>query len=138
MIEFVRKVRSDRGRLIFLNEKLEWVNHLFFSIPGPVYGKIGGSTNVKPDRIIEILDRKFRIEQQIKQIEERKAVMDSFLSSLTDRENYCFKLHFLMDLNQTETAYRMGISQQAVDQKLESIEKKWSSRGLTISMCFRS
>lgn len=122
----MRKVRSDRGRLNFLYERLEWVNHLFFSIPGPVYGKIGGSTNVKPDRIIEILDRKFRIEQQIKQIEERKAVMDSFLLSLTDKENHCFKLYYFMDLSQFETACKMGISQQAVSQKLANIEKKWN------------
>ncbi len=126
LTDFVRKVKGDRYRLKKFQEKLEWVEHLFYSVPGPVYDKVGGSSNVRPDPFIELLDRKWRIEEEMKKIGERKTLLDSFLSSLTDRENYCFKLHFLMDLNQTETAYRMGISQQAVNQKLGSIEKKWN------------
>ncbi len=119
-------VKQDNFRKKKLEEDLEWVNHLFFTVSGPVYDRIGGSTNVKPDRMMILLDRKDKIERKLVAIEERKSLLDSFLRSLTDKENHCFKLYYFKEMNQRETANIMKISQQAVSQKLMNIEKKWN------------
>lgn len=119
-------VKQDKFRKKKLEEDLEWVNHLFFTVSGPVYDRIGGSTNVKPDRMMILLDRKDKIERKLIAIEERKSILDSFLHSLTDKENFCFKLYYFKEMNQRETANVMKISQQAVSQKLMNIEKKWN------------
>lgn len=118
-------VKQDKFRKKKLEEDLEWVNHLFFTVSGPVYDRIGGSTNVKPDRMMILLDRKDKIERKLIAIEERKSILDSFLRSLTDKENHCFKLYYFKEMNQRETANDMKISQQAVSQKLMNIERKW-------------
>lgn len=125
LMDFVRIVKRDKFRKKKLEEDLEWVNHLFFTVSGPVYDRIGGSTNVKPDKMIVLIDRKDKIERKLKSIENRKLVLDSFLRSLIDKENHCFKLFYFKELNQRETAKVMKISQQAVSQKLMNIEKKW-------------
>ncbi len=119
-------VKRDKFRKKKLEEDLEWVNHLFFTVSGPVYDRIGGSTNVKPDKIVILLDRKDKIERKLIAIEKRKSILDFFLRSLTDKENHCFKLYYFEEMNQRETASVMKISQQAVSQKLMNIEKKWN------------
>lgn len=124
-MDFVRIVKRDKFRKKKLEEDLEWVNHLFFTVSGPVYDRIGGSTNVKPDKMIILLDRKDKIERKLIAIEDREKILDSFLRSLTDKENHCFKLVYFKELNQRETADVMKISQQAVSQKLMNIDKKW-------------
>lgn len=126
LMDFVRTVKIDKFRKKKLEEDLEWVNHLFFTVSGPIYDRIGGSTNVKPDKMIILLDRKDKIERKLKAIEDRKIILDSFLRSLTDKEKHCFKLFYFKELNQRETANIMKISQQAVSQKLMNIEKKWN------------
>lgn len=128
LMDFVKIVKRDKFLKKKLEEDLEWVNHLFFTVSGPVYDRIGGSTNVKPDKMIILLDRKDKIERKLKSIENRKLVLDSFLRSLTDKENHCFKLFYFKELNQRETAKVMKISQQAVSQKLMNIEKKWKCK----------
>lgn len=126
LMDFVRTVKRDKFSKKKLEEDLEWVNHLFFTVSGPIYDRIGGSTNVKPDKMIILLDRKDKIERKLKAIEDRKIILDSFLRSLTDKEKHCFKLFYFKELNQRETANIMKISQQAVSQKLMNIEKKWN------------
>ena len=84
LMDFVRTVKIDKFRKKKLEEDLEWVNHLFFTVSGPIYDRIGGSTNVKPDKMIILLDRKDKIERKLKGIEDRKIILDSFLRSLTD------------------------------------------------------
>lgn len=126
LMDFVRIVKRDKFCKKKLEEDLEWVNHLFFTVSGPVYDRIGGSTNVKPDKMIILLDRKDKIERKLMAIENRKLILDSFLHSLTDKENHCFKLFYFKEMNQRETANVMKISQQAVSQKLMNIEKKWN------------
>ena len=86
LIDFVRKIKSSNYRRKRLLEDLDYVIHQMYSVPGPVYDRVGGTTNVKPDRMIMLLDKKDRIERAIKRIDEDKKLFDSFVASLTERQ----------------------------------------------------
>ena len=86
LIDFVRKIKNSDYRKRRLLEDLDYTIHQMYSIPGPVYDRVGGTTNVKPDRIIMLLDKKDRIERALKKIEEEKEIFNSFLSSLTEKQ----------------------------------------------------
>ena len=56
LIDFVRKYKNSNYRRNRLLEDLEYVIHQMYAIPGPVYDRVGGTTNVKPDRMIMLID----------------------------------------------------------------------------------
>ena len=70
LIDFVRRYKSSGYRKKKLLEDLEYVIHQMYSVSGPVYDRVGGTTNVKPDRFLILLDKKDRIERALIKIEE--------------------------------------------------------------------
>ena len=126
LIDFVRKIKSSDYRKRRLLEDLDYTIHQMYSIPGPVYDRVGGTTNVKPDRIIMLLDKKDRIERALKKIEEEKEIFNSFLSSLTEKQKEVFDWHFMQNEKVTRIGKYLRITYQAVEQHIESIYRNWS------------
>ena len=107
---------------------MDYTIHQMYSIPGPVYDRVGGTTNVKPDRIIMLLDKKDRIERALKKIEEEKVIFNSFLSSLTEKQKEVFDWYYLQNEKTFRISKYMNISFQAVEQYKLSIIKKWGQK----------
>lgn len=127
LAEFVDKIRSNRCRLELLRERLMWVEHLIYSVPGPVYGGSGGKpSNPYRNKLPELLDRKDEIGREIMAIEEEEALLHEFEGTLTARELDAFHLCFFKNKSQAEAGLIMGISQQAVSQHIAKIEEKWA------------
>ena len=124
LIDFVRKIKNSDYRKRRLLEDLDYTIHQMYSIPGPVYDRVGGTTNVKPDRIIMLLDKKDRIERALKKIEEEKELFNSFLSSLTEKQKEVFDWYFMKNEKVTRIAKYMRISDVCVLQYINSIIKK--------------
>ena len=80
LIDFVKKIKNSDYRKKRILEDLEYTIHQMYSVSSPVYDRVGGSTNVKPDRIIMLLDKRDRLERALKKIEEEKELFNSFLS----------------------------------------------------------
>ena len=131
LIDFVRKIKSSDYRKRRLLEDLDYTIHQMYSIPGPVYDRVGGTTNVKPDRIIMLLDKKDRIERALKKIEEEKELFNSFLSSLTEKQKEVFDWYFMENEKVTRIAKYMRISDVCVLQYINSIIKKSSFMSFT-------
>ena len=110
---------------------MDYTIHQMYSIPGPVYDRVGGTTNVKPDRIIMLLDKKDRIERALKKIEEEKELFNSFLSSLTEKQKEVFDWYFMENEKVTRIAKYMRISDVCVLQYINSIIKKSSFMSFT-------
>ena len=125
--EFVRKVRYNSLRLKKLQEQLDWVVHLMFSIPGPVYGGVPSHSNVVTERIVELLDREDRIKRKIKQIEDSEKLLHDFANSLTSKEKFVFVQYWFKDKSQADIGYSLKISQQAVGQHINKINSKWQT-----------
>lgn len=125
LIDFVRKIKNSDYRKRRLLEDLDYTIHQMYSIPGPVYDRVGGTTNVKPDRIIMLLDKKDRIERSLKKIEEEKEIFNSFLSSLTEKQKEVFDWHFMQTEKITRISKYLNLSTSAVIQRLEKILYKW-------------
>ena len=128
LIDFVRKIKNSDYRKRRLLEDLDYTIHQMYSIPGPVYDRVGGTTNVKPDRIIMLLDKKDRIERALKKIEEEKEIFNSFLSSLTEKQKEVFDWYYLQNEKTFRISKYMNISFQAVEQYKLSIIKKWGQK----------
>ena len=126
LIDFVRKIKNSDYRKRRLLEGLDYTIHQMYSIPGPVYDRVGGTTNVKPDRIIMLLDKKDRIERSLKKIEEEKEIFNSFLSSLTEKQKEVFDWYFMQNEKVTRIGKYLRITYQAVEQHIESIYRNWS------------
>ena len=125
LIDFVRKIKNSDYRKRRLLEDLDYTIHQMYSIPGPVYDRVGGTTNVKPDRIIMLLDKKDRLERSLKKIEEEKEIFNSFLSSLTEKQKEVFDWHFMQTEKITRISKYLNLSTSAVIQRLEKILYKW-------------
>ena len=121
LIDFVRKIKSSDYRKRRLLEDLDYTIHQMYSIPGPVYDRVGSSTNVKPDRIIMLLDKKDRIERALNKIEEEKELFNSFLSSLTEKQKEVFDWYFMQNEKVTRIAKYMNITYQAVEQFINKL-----------------
>lgn len=127
LAEFVNRIRGNKLRLEALRERLLWVEHLIYSIPGPVYGGSGGKpSDPYSNKLPELLDRKDEIKRKINEIEEEEALLHEFEGTLTVRELDVFHLCFFKSKSQVETGFIMGISQQAVSQHIAKIEDKWA------------
>lgn len=105
---------------------MDYTIHQMYSIPGPVYDRVGGTTNVKPDRIIMLLDKKDRIEQALKKIEEEKELFNSFVDSLTEKQKEVFDWYFMQNEKVTRIAKYMGITYQAIGQFINKIMMNWN------------
>ena len=127
LIDFVRKIKNSDYRKGRLLEDLDYTIHQMYSIPGPVYDRVGGTTNVKPDRIIMLLDKKDRIERALKRIEEEKEFFNSFIVSLTEKQKEVFDWYFMKNEKPTRIARYMSISCQSINQYVLVILKKWES-----------
>lgn len=125
LIDFVRKIKSSDYRKRRLLEDLDYTIHQMYSIPGPVYDRVGGTTNVKPDRIIMLLDKKDRIERALKKIEEEKELFNSFLSSLTDKQKEVFDWHFTQNEKISRISKHMSVSEVRIDQYIKIILNRW-------------
>lgn len=125
LIDFVRRYKSSGYRKKKLLEDLEYVMHQMYSVSGPVYDRIGGTTNVKPDRFLMLLDKKDRIERALIKIEEDKKLFNSFVSSLTDKQKEVFDWYFMQNEKITRIAKYLKISYQCIEQTIEYIIKKW-------------
>lgn len=126
LIDFVRRYKSSGYRKKKLLEDLEYVIHQMYSVSGPVYDRVGGTTNVKPDRIIILMDKKERIERALLKIEEEKKLFNSFVSSLTDKQKEVFDWYFMQNEKVTRIGKYLRITYQAVEQHIESIYRNWS------------
>ena len=126
LIDFVRKIKSSDYRKRRLLEDLDYTIHQMYSIPGPVYDRVGSSTNVKPDRIIMLLDKKDRIERALNKIEEEKELFNSFLSSLTEKQKEVFDWYFMQNEKVTRIAKYMNITYQAVEQFINKLIINWN------------
>ena len=127
LIDFVRRYKSSDYRKKKLLEDLEYVIHQMYSVSGPVYDRVGGTTNVKPDRIMIILDKKDRIERALKKIEEEKEIFNSFVASLTERQKEVFDWYFMQNEKVTRIAKYMSITSQAIEQYVLIILRKWKN-----------
>ena len=126
LIDFVRKYKSSDYRRKRLLEDLEYVIHQMYAIPGPVYDRVGGTTNVKPDRMIMLMDKKDRIERALLKIEEEKKMFDSFVASLTEKQKEVFDWYFIQNEKVTRIAKYMNITYQAVEQFIYKIIINWN------------
>ena len=127
LIDFVRKYKSSDYRRKRLLEDLEYVIHQMYAIPGPVYDRVGGTTNVKPDRMIMLLDKKDRIERALLKIEEEKKLFNSFVASLTEKQKEVFDWYFTQNEKVTRIAKYMSITSQAIEQYILIILRKWKN-----------
>ena len=125
LIDFVRKIKNSDYRKRRLLEDLDYTIHQMYSIPGPVYDRVGGTTNVKPDRIIMLLDKKDRIERALKKIEEEIKLFDSFLSSLTEKQKEVFDWYFMQNEKLVRISKWLNISNTAVNSHINNICVKW-------------
>ncbi len=126
LIDFVRKIKSSDYRKKRLLEDLDYTIHQMYSIPGPVYDRVGGTTNVKPDRIIILMDKKDRIERALKKIEEEKEIFNSFIASLTEKQKEVFDWYFMQNEKVTRIAKYMGITYQAIEQFINKLIMNWN------------
>ena len=126
--EFVKIVRGSKTKIASLEEKLKWTIHLIYSIPGPVYGEVIRSSNVHEDKLVVLLDKKDQIEKKIIFLIECENLLHRFLSFLTEKEKNVFHLRYFKDMSQNQIGIEMHISQQAVSQYIEKINKKWEGR----------
>ena len=126
LIDFVRKYKNSNYRRKRLLEDLEYVTHQMYAIPGPVYDRVGGTTNVKPDRMIILMDKKNRIERALLKIEEEKKLFNSFVASLTEKQKEVFDWYFMQNEKVTRIAKYMNITYQAVEQFINKIIINWN------------
>ena len=96
-----------------------------YSIPDPVYDRVAGTTNVKPDKIIILMDKKDRIERALLKIEEEKKLFNSFVSSLTEKQKEVFDWYFMQREKIARISKYMKITCQSIEQHIASITKKW-------------
>lgn len=125
LIDFVKKIKNSDYRKKRILEDLEYTIHQMYSVSSPVYDRVGGSTNVKPDRIIMLLDKRDRLERALKKIEEEKELFNSFLSSLTEKQKEVFDWYFMQNEKVNRIAKYMSVTNQAIEQHLTIIIKKW-------------
>lgn len=125
LTDFVRRYKSSGYRKKKLLEDLEYVIHQMYSVSGPVYDRVGGTTNVKPDRIMILLDKKDRIERALVKIEEEKKLFDSFVSSLTEKQKEVFDWYFMQSEKIARISKYMKITCQSIEQHIVSITKNW-------------
>lgn len=126
LIDFVKKIKNSDYRKKRILEDLEYTIHQMYSVSSPVYDRVGGSTNVKPDRIIMLLDKRDRLERALKKIEEEKELFNSFLSSLTEKQKEVFDWYFMQNEKVTRIAKYMGITYQAIGQFINKIMMNWN------------
>ena len=126
--EFVKIVRGSNTKIAHLEEKLKWTIHLIYSIPGPVYGEVIRGSNVHEDKLVVLLDKKDQIEKKIIFLIECENLLHRFLSFLTEKEKNVFHLRYFKDMSQNQIGIEMFISQQAVSQYIDKINKKWEDR----------
>ena len=126
--EFVKIVRGSKAKITYLEEKLKWTIHLIYSIPGPVYGEVIRGSNVHEDKLVVLLDKKDQIEKKIIFLIECENLLHRFLSFLTEKEKNVFHLRYFKDMSQNQIGIEMHISQQAVSQYIDKINKKWEGR----------
>ena len=123
--EFVKIVRGSKARIAHLKEKLEWTIHLIYAIPGPVYGEVIRGSNVHEDKLVVLLDKKDQIEKKIIFLIECENLLHRFFSFITEKEKNVFHLRYFKDMSQNHIGIEMHISQQAVSQYIDKINKKW-------------
>ena len=104
---------------------MDYTIHQMYSIPGPVYDRVGGTTNVKPDRIIILMDKKDRIERALTRIEEDKKLFNSFVASLTDKQKEVFDWYFMQNEKVARIAKYMDVTYQAIEQYILRITLQW-------------
>ena len=126
--EFVKIVRGSKAKITYLEEKLKWTIHLIYSIPGPVYGEVIRGSNVHEDKLVVLLDKKDQIEKKIIFLIECENLLHRFLSFLTEKEKNVFHLRYFKEMSQNQIGIEMHISQQAVSQYIDKINKKWEGR----------
>lgn len=125
LIDFVRRYKRSSYRKKKLLEDLEYVIHQMYSVSGPVYDRVGGTTNVKPDRIMILLDKKDRIERALKKIEEEKEFFNSFVTSLTERQKEVFDWYYIQNEKITRIARYLSLSSTRISQVIELIVVEW-------------
>ena len=127
LIDFVRKYKSSDYRRKRLLEDLEYVIHQMYAIPGPVYDRVGGTTNVKPDRMIMLMDKKDRIERALLKIEEDKKLFNSFVVSLTEKQKEVFEWYFLQNEKITRIAKYLNVSISSINNHIYLIIFRWGN-----------
>ena len=125
--EYVKIVRGSKAKITYLEEKLKWTIHLIYSIPGPVYGEVIHGSHVHEDKLVVYLDKKDRLEKRIRFLVECENILHKFLPSLTEKEKNVFHLRYFKDKSQNQIGIELGVSQQAVSQYIDKINKKWKN-----------
>ena len=126
LIDFVRKYKSSDYRRKRLLEDLEYVIHQMYAIPGPVYDRVGGTTNVKPDRMIMLMDKKDRIERSLLKLEEEKKIFNFLVSLLSERQKEVFNWYFMQNEKLIRISKWLNVSNTAVHNYINCICIKWS------------
>ena len=75
-----------------------------------------------------LLDKKDQIEKKIIFLIECENLLHRFLSFLTEKEKNVFHLRYFKDMSQNQIGIEMHISQQAVSQYIDKINKKWEDK----------
>lgn len=123
---FIRLIKLNEEKKIKLNEKLEWINVCMTAVSSPAYDRVGGTTNVKPERIMLLLEKKDRCRRAIKKIENQKASLDLFVSKLTSKEQAVFTQVLWNGLRVSMVARNLNVSITRVYEITRIIDHKWS------------
>jgi hypothetical protein len=123
---FIRVIKLNEEKKIKLYERLDWINACMTAVSSPTYDRVGGTTNVKPERIMLLLEKKDRCRRAIKKIENQKASLDLFVSKLTCKEQLVFT-QVLWNGNRVSTVARgLKVSITRVYEIARIIDHKWS------------
>lgn len=125
LAEFMERIRGNKWRLRRLFDSLDWVIIEMYSVPGPVYDRVGSSSNVHENRLCVLIDKENEIKAKIQKVYDDEALLHRFEKCLTEKELKVFKMIYLRCRTQEDTGLSMGVSQQCVGQYVAKILKKW-------------
>lgn len=108
-------------------EKLYYWEHQLDLIPGPVYGGVTSSSNIKENRLPRIIDKIDECKNGLAKIAEEKRQYREFVLLLTDKEAVVLHLIYNECLSTRKAAERMGITPTRICQYIRKLEAKWSS-----------
>lgn len=106
-------------------EKLYYWEHQLDLIPGPVYGGVTSSSNIKENRLPRIIDKIDECKNGLAKIAEEKRLYREFVLSLTDKEAVVLHSIYWEELSLVNTANKMNISVTRVNQYIEKLNAKW-------------
>ncbi len=124
--DFIRVIKLNEIKKQKLLERIKWIDSCMCSCPSPTYDRIGGSTNVKPDRIMILLEKKDKVRRSLKRIENQRAILAAFVKNLTSKEQLVFQEVLWEGSKARIVAKNLNVSITRVYEITRNIDHKWS------------